>query len=106
MNVSFTGDDRTKPVSETIRIDYTTETLVLYVKAYQTGTGRVRYSWDGISPCLRDQVGCEPCENWAEACKDDEVPVCDGVQPQCVHFDQQVEQQSYCKHSTHGYYFF
>eukprot|EP00494_Astrolonche_serrata_P006835 UN06860 len=70
MTMTFSGDDRVQPVSETITIDKTDRTLALYVKAYGTGVGTVAYSWDAISPCPDSFEGCEPCTSLAGTCKD------------------------------------
>jgi hypothetical protein len=54
MNVFFSGDDTSNPVTETITVDYVSRPLILYVRGYATGSASVTYHWDGVDPCTAD----------------------------------------------------
>jgi len=51
MEIYFSGDDTSPPVTETIRVDKALVPMRLQVTAYRSGTGNIVYSWGGINPC-------------------------------------------------------
>jgi len=61
MNVYFSGDDMSSPITETIRVDKALEPLEIKVLAYGPSTGNIVYSWGGIDPC-------DPNEDTSRTC--------------------------------------
>ena len=78
MSISFSGDDTTAPVSESITITgATTMVLQLRVKAYADSSGTAVYSYGAISPCPTPKAGCSLCTSF-DHCSLDATATCDG----------------------------
>jgi len=77
ISISFSGDDTSPPVSETIKITGTTDKeLQFRVHAYASFTGTATYTIGAIDPCdLSSQ--CVPCSSYT-GCGKGQTPSCDG----------------------------
>jgi len=61
MQIYFSGDDRTNPVTETVTVDHALEPMRLQVASYRVGSGNIVYSWDGIDPCDPNAITSRTC---------------------------------------------
>jgi len=66
MEMYFSGDDTSNPVTETVRVDHALEPMRLQVQAYRAGSGNIVYSWSGIDPCDPNSITARTCSCPAE----------------------------------------
>jgi len=61
MEMYFSGDDTSNPVTETVTVDHALEPMRLQVQAYRSGSGNIVYSWSGIDPCDPNAITARTC---------------------------------------------
>jgi len=83
MNLYFSGDDTSAPVTETIRVDKALEPLEIKVLAYGPSTGNIVYSWGGIDPCDPNADTSRTCSCTGEYTYEEGYG-CKGEQTQCA----------------------
>ena len=74
MIITYSGDDRTVPVTETIHIDKITKLLTFQLSSPSvSGVASIEYSWGSINPC-GDYIECNDCADSVFCIKEDLTP--------------------------------
>jgi len=79
MEVYYSGDDLSTPVTETIKIRKLTRPMVFSAYASKDGESTIEFRYGTIAPCPSLLPGCTPCEDYS--CGAD--PDTTGTAPQC-----------------------
>jgi len=84
MQVYYSGDDLSKPVTEQIKITgELTRPMVFSTYASADGKGTIDYAYSTIAPCPSPLPGCTPCEDYSCGPGDPDttgaVPKCNGT---------------------------